>query len=76
MPLRSCALSSCFRSVQPFTDHHINIPDFDLNGASVHHRDPLYKLVGNLGIEVKTDQQTIGHSPPRRQVPRKGKGAR
>lgn len=29
-----------------------------------------------LGIEVKTDQQTIGHSPPRRQVPRKGKGAR
>ncbi len=30
----------------------------------------------NLGIEVKTDQQTIGHSPPRRQVPRKGKGAR
>ena len=47
LPLRSCALSSCFRSVQPFTDHHINIPDFDLNGASVHHRDPLYKLVGN-----------------------------
>ena len=30
----------------------------------------------DLGIEVKTDQQTIGHSPPRRQVPRKGKGAR
>ena len=30
----------------------------------------------DLGIEVKTDQQTIGHSPPRRQAPRKGKGAR
>ena len=30
----------------------------------------------DLGIQVKTDQQTIGHSPPRRQVPRKGKGAR
>lgn len=30
----------------------------------------------DLGIQVKTDQKTIGHSPPRRQVPRKGKGAR
>ncbi len=30
----------------------------------------------DLGIQVKTDQQTIGHSPPRRQAPRKGKGAR
>ena len=30
----------------------------------------------DLGIEVKTDQQTIGHSPPRRQAARKGKGAR
>ena len=27
----------------------------------------------NLGIEVKTDQKTIGRSPPRRQAPRKGK---
>ena len=30
----------------------------------------------DLGIEVKTDQETIGRSPPRRQAPRKGKGAR
>ena len=30
----------------------------------------------DLGIQVKTDQKTIGRSPPRRQVPRKGKGAR
>ena len=30
----------------------------------------------DLGIQVKTDQETIGHSPPRRQAPRKGKGAR
>ena len=30
----------------------------------------------DLGIEVKTDQQTIGRSPPRRQAARKGKGAR
>ena len=30
----------------------------------------------DLGIQVKTDQETIGRSPPRRQVPRKGKGAR
>lgn len=29
-----------------------------------------------LGIEVKTDQETIGRSPPRRQPPRKGKGER
>ena len=30
----------------------------------------------DLGIEVKTDQETIGRSPPRRQAPRKGKGER
>ena len=30
----------------------------------------------DLGIQVKTDQKTIERSPPRRQVPRKGKGAR
>ena len=30
----------------------------------------------DLGIQVKTDQETIGRSPPRRQAPRKGKGAR
>ena len=30
----------------------------------------------DLGIEVKTDQETIGRSPPRRQGPQKGKGAR
>lgn len=30
----------------------------------------------DLGIQVKTDQKTIGHSPPRRQATRKGKGAR
>ena len=30
----------------------------------------------DLGIQVKTDQKTIGRSPPRRLVPRKGKGAR
>ena len=30
----------------------------------------------DLGIEVKTDQETIGRSPPRRQAARKGKGAR
>ena len=30
----------------------------------------------DLGIQVKTDQQTIGRSPPRRQAARKGKGAR
>lgn len=30
----------------------------------------------DLGIQVKTDQKTIGHSPPRRQAARKGKGAR
>ena len=30
----------------------------------------------DLGIEVKTDQETIGRSPPRRQAPRKGRGAR
>lgn len=29
-----------------------------------------------LGIQVKTDQETIGRSPPRRQAPRKGRGAR
>ena len=30
----------------------------------------------DLGIQVKTDQETIGRSPPRRQAARKGKGAR
>ena len=30
----------------------------------------------DLGIEVKTDQETIGRSPPRRQAARKGKGER
>ena len=30
----------------------------------------------DLGIQVKTDQQTIGRSPPRRQAARKGKGER
>ena len=30
----------------------------------------------DLGILVKTDQKTIGRSPPRRQAPRKGKGER
>ena len=30
----------------------------------------------DLGIEVKTDQETIGHSPPRRQAARKGRGVR
>ena len=30
----------------------------------------------DLGIQVKTDQETIGHSPPRRQAARKGKGVR
>jgi hypothetical protein len=30
----------------------------------------------DLGIQVKTDQKTIGRSPPRRQATRKGKGAR
>ena len=30
----------------------------------------------DLGIEVKTDQQTIGRSQPQRQAARKGKGAR
>ena len=30
----------------------------------------------DLGIQVKTDQKTIERSPPRRQAPRKGKGAR
>ena len=30
----------------------------------------------NLGIEVKTDQKTIGRSQPNRQAKRKGKGAR
>lgn len=30
----------------------------------------------DLGIEVKTDQKTIGRSPPRRQAPRKGRGER
>ena len=30
----------------------------------------------DLGIQVKTDQKTIGRSPPRRQAARKGKGAR
>ena len=29
-----------------------------------------------LGIQVKTDQETIGRSPPRRQAARKGKGER
>ena len=30
----------------------------------------------DLGIQVKTDQKTIGRTTPRRQVPKKGKGAR
>ena len=30
----------------------------------------------DLGIQVKTDQKTIGRSPPRRQAAWKGKGAR
>ena len=30
----------------------------------------------DLGIQVKTDQKTIGRNPPRRQAARKGKGAR
>ena len=30
----------------------------------------------DLGIQVKTDQETIGRSSPRRQAARKGKGAR
>ena len=30
----------------------------------------------DLGIEVKTDQETIGRSPPRRQATRKGRGVR
>ena len=30
----------------------------------------------DLGIEVKTDQETIGRSPPRRQAARKGKRSR
>ena len=30
----------------------------------------------DLGIQVKTDQKTIGRTTPRRQAPRKGKGAR
>ena len=30
----------------------------------------------DLGIQVKTDQKTIGRSPPRRQAARKGKGER
>ena len=30
----------------------------------------------DLGIQVKTDQETIGRSPPHRQPTRKGKGAR
>lgn len=30
----------------------------------------------DLGIEVKTDQETIGRNPPRRQAPQKGRGER
>ena len=30
----------------------------------------------DLGIQVKTDQKTVGRSSPRRQAPRKGKGER
>lgn len=30
----------------------------------------------DLGIQVKTDQETIGRSPPRRQATQKGRGAR
>lgn len=30
----------------------------------------------DLGIEVRTDQETIGHSPPHRQATRKGRGER
>lgn len=59
LPLRSCALSSCFHSAQPFTDHLINIPDLDLNGAGVHHRDPLYKLVGNRIIVFREAQRLL-----------------
>ena len=30
----------------------------------------------DLGIQVKTDQKTVGRTTPRRQAPKKGKGAR